>query len=181
MAEEKQKSGEKRQKSCADCKTTKTPMWRNGQGGSKTLCNACGIRLRKLLARLNPENSANKGKRTTPKPRRTRPATASVSTMGSTTNPAAGNSTCTTANSGPDAASSSSRGIAGGVRTKYSIKRVRFIANKQGVVKKLRCFQMRRTNFKRTGFFFFERKRTLPEAEQIAVAALLALSGSVLD
>ncbi|ESQ32205.1 hypothetical protein EUTSA_v10005181mg [Eutrema salsugineum] len=32
---------------CSDCKTTKTPMWRGGPSGPKSLCNACGIRLRK--------------------------------------------------------------------------------------------------------------------------------------
>ncbi|XP_058738490.1 GATA transcription factor 16-like [Vicia villosa] len=34
-------------KCCADCKTTKTPLWRGGPNGPKTLCNACGIRYRK--------------------------------------------------------------------------------------------------------------------------------------
>ncbi|KAA8536775.1 hypothetical protein F0562_029253 [Nyssa sinensis] len=34
-------------KCCADCKTTKTPLWRVGPSGPKSLCNACGIRYRK--------------------------------------------------------------------------------------------------------------------------------------
>ncbi|XP_057958208.1 GATA transcription factor 16 [Malania oleifera] len=34
-------------KSCADCGTTKTPLWRGGPAGPKSLCNACGIRSRK--------------------------------------------------------------------------------------------------------------------------------------
>ncbi|KAA8545226.1 hypothetical protein F0562_020010 [Nyssa sinensis] len=34
-------------KCCADCKTTKTPLWRSGPAGPKSLCNACGIRYRK--------------------------------------------------------------------------------------------------------------------------------------
>ncbi|XP_054783780.1 GATA transcription factor 16-like [Prosopis cineraria] len=34
-------------KCCTDCKTTKTPLWRGGPAGPKTLCNACGIRYRK--------------------------------------------------------------------------------------------------------------------------------------
>ncbi|PKA52738.1 GATA transcription factor 16 [Apostasia shenzhenica] len=34
-------------KCCADCRTTKTPLWRGGPSGPKTLCNACGIRYRK--------------------------------------------------------------------------------------------------------------------------------------
>ncbi|XP_058069250.1 putative GATA transcription factor 22 [Magnolia sinica] len=32
---------------CADCNTTKTPLWRSGPQGPKSLCNACGIRQRK--------------------------------------------------------------------------------------------------------------------------------------
>ncbi|KAK8651550.1 hypothetical protein V6N13_141149 [Hibiscus sabdariffa] len=34
-------------KFCTDCKTTKTPLWRGGPAGPKSLCNACGIRYRK--------------------------------------------------------------------------------------------------------------------------------------
>ncbi|CAA0834963.1 Putative GATA transcription factor 22 [Striga hermonthica] len=32
---------------CFDCNTTKTPLWRSGPKGPKSLCNACGIRQRK--------------------------------------------------------------------------------------------------------------------------------------
>ncbi|KAL1547763.1 putative GATA transcription factor 22 [Salvia divinorum] len=32
---------------CSDCHTTKTPLWRSGPKGPKSLCNACGIRQRK--------------------------------------------------------------------------------------------------------------------------------------
>ncbi|KAJ4900648.1 GATA transcription factor 23 [Raphanus sativus] len=35
------------EKCCSECKTTKTPMWRGGPSGPKSLCNACGIRFRK--------------------------------------------------------------------------------------------------------------------------------------
>ncbi|XP_050224649.1 GATA transcription factor 23 [Mercurialis annua] len=34
-------------KKCTDCNTTKTPLWRAGPSGPKSLCNACGIRYRK--------------------------------------------------------------------------------------------------------------------------------------
>ncbi|KAF3660446.1 GATA transcription factor 23 [Capsicum annuum] len=34
-------------KSCSDCKTTKTPLWRSGPSGPKSLCNACGIKYKK--------------------------------------------------------------------------------------------------------------------------------------
>ncbi|KAI3770493.1 hypothetical protein L6452_01627 [Arctium lappa] len=35
------------EKVCVDCKTSKTPLWRSGPSGPKSLCNACGIRYRK--------------------------------------------------------------------------------------------------------------------------------------
>ncbi|KAF5781911.1 putative transcription factor C2C2-GATA family [Helianthus annuus] len=37
----------KDEKLCFDCKTSKTPLWRSGPAGPKSLCNACGIRFRK--------------------------------------------------------------------------------------------------------------------------------------
>lgn len=37
---------------CADCNTTKTPLWRSGPRGPKSLCNACGIRQRKARRAL---------------------------------------------------------------------------------------------------------------------------------
>ena len=33
-------------KTCAFCRTQKTPLWRNGPFGPKTLCNACGVRFK---------------------------------------------------------------------------------------------------------------------------------------
>ncbi|KAK4764057.1 hypothetical protein SAY87_013495 [Trapa incisa] len=38
---------------CSHCKVTKTPQWREGPMGPKTLCNACGVRYRS--GRLLPE------------------------------------------------------------------------------------------------------------------------------
>uniref|UniRef100_A0A1D1YLQ8 GATA transcription factor 16 n=1 Tax=Anthurium amnicola TaxID=1678845 RepID=A0A1D1YLQ8_9ARAE len=35
---------------CLDCGTSRTPLWRKGPAGPKSLCNACGIRYRKLKA-----------------------------------------------------------------------------------------------------------------------------------
>lgn len=40
-------------KRCAHCQAVKTPQWRNGPMGRKTLCNACGVRYRS--GRLVPE------------------------------------------------------------------------------------------------------------------------------
>ncbi|ERN04353.1 hypothetical protein AMTRI_Chr13g84870 [Amborella trichopoda] len=34
-------------RACVDCNTTKTPLWRTGPAGPRSLCNACGIRYRK--------------------------------------------------------------------------------------------------------------------------------------
>ncbi|XP_047058430.1 GATA transcription factor 16-like [Lolium rigidum] len=55
-AEEYTASGEP--KACTDCYTTKTPLWRGGPTGPKSLCNACGIRYRKrrrVAMGLDPE------------------------------------------------------------------------------------------------------------------------------
>ncbi|CAA0813551.1 GATA transcription factor 11 [Striga hermonthica] len=40
-------------KKCSHCEVTKTPQWREGPLGPKTLCNACGVRYRS--GRLLPE------------------------------------------------------------------------------------------------------------------------------
>ncbi|MCD9645416.1 hypothetical protein HAX54_034298 [Datura stramonium] len=56
-------SSESSQKTCADCGTTKTPLWRGGPAGPKSLCNACGIRSRKkrrALMGLNKEDKKSK-------------------------------------------------------------------------------------------------------------------------
>ncbi|XP_073050362.1 GATA transcription factor 15-like [Primulina eburnea] len=39
-------------KTCVSCGTSKTPLWRGGPAGPKSLCNACGIRSRKKLRAL---------------------------------------------------------------------------------------------------------------------------------
>ncbi|URE16269.1 GATA transcription factor [Musa troglodytarum] len=41
------RSSDRQIKSCTDCRATKTPLWRAGPTGPKSLCNACGIRYRK--------------------------------------------------------------------------------------------------------------------------------------
>ncbi|CAL9076431.1 gata transcription factor [Musa troglodytarum] len=40
-------------KRCSACGETKTPLWRNGPDGPKSLCNACGIRYRKEAKKIN--------------------------------------------------------------------------------------------------------------------------------
>ncbi|KAK9136758.1 hypothetical protein Sjap_007352 [Stephania japonica] len=58
-------SDDQGKKSCSDCQTTKTPLWRGGPAGPKSLCNACGIRYRKkrrALLGLNKSSSDLKKK-----------------------------------------------------------------------------------------------------------------------
>lgn len=50
-------------KTCADCGTTKTPLWRGGPAGPKSLCNACGIRSRKRRRALMGLNKEEKKKK----------------------------------------------------------------------------------------------------------------------
>ncbi|XP_051130544.1 GATA transcription factor 16-like [Andrographis paniculata] len=53
-------------KTCADCGTSKTPLWRGGPDGPKSLCNACGIRSRKKRrALLGVTKEEKKGKKST--------------------------------------------------------------------------------------------------------------------
>ncbi|KAG1368072.1 GATA transcription factor 16 [Cocos nucifera] len=51
---------------CSDCRTSKTPLWRGGPNGPKSLCNACGIRYRKQRrkAEINGEEGAEKQQKT---------------------------------------------------------------------------------------------------------------------
>ena len=44
---------------CSHCNTEKTPQWREGPEGPKTLCNACGVRFRsgRLVAEYRPVKS----------------------------------------------------------------------------------------------------------------------------
>ena len=40
-------NGKKQRRGCLHCGTVKTPQWRMGPEGKKTLCNACGVRFMK--------------------------------------------------------------------------------------------------------------------------------------
>lgn len=57
-------------RTCSDCNTTKTPLWRSGPRGPKSLCNACGIRQRKarraMAAAAAAANDTAFEKETTP-------------------------------------------------------------------------------------------------------------------
>ncbi|XP_039012094.1 GATA transcription factor 15-like [Hibiscus syriacus] len=50
---------------CVECNTTRTPLWRGGPAGPRSLCNACGIRYRKKslgLLCLNRDGRTGKSK-----------------------------------------------------------------------------------------------------------------------
>ncbi|XP_010444366.1 PREDICTED: GATA transcription factor 15-like [Camelina sativa] len=49
-------------KSCAICGTNKTPLWRSGPAGPKSLCNACGIRNTKKRRTVISNRSEDKMK-----------------------------------------------------------------------------------------------------------------------
>ncbi|XVE73385.1 hypothetical protein DITRI_Ditri11bG0113800 [Diplodiscus trichospermus] len=52
-------------KRCVDCNTTRTPLWRGGPAGPRSLCNACGIRHRKkkrALLGLNRDSRKEKSR-----------------------------------------------------------------------------------------------------------------------
>ena len=57
---------------CANCRTQKTPLWRNGPLGPKTLCNACGVRFK--LGKLPPPGGWPPGHVPPPPPPRKRAA-----------------------------------------------------------------------------------------------------------
>ncbi|KAF3325146.1 GATA transcription factor 2-like protein [Carex littledalei] len=50
---------EKAQRRCTHCLSNKTPQWREGPMGPKTLCNACGVRFKsgRLLPEYRPAKS----------------------------------------------------------------------------------------------------------------------------
>ncbi|XP_078436534.1 GATA transcription factor 15 [Wolffia australiana] len=50
-------------KCCTICRTTRTPLWRGGPSGPKSLCNACGIRYGKKRRELQGPDLTGKEKR----------------------------------------------------------------------------------------------------------------------
>ncbi|KAL3531514.1 hypothetical protein ACH5RR_010836 [Cinchona calisaya] len=51
-------------KCCSDCQTTRTPLWRGGPAGPKSLCNACGIKYHKKRRELLGVDGAKKKRKT---------------------------------------------------------------------------------------------------------------------
>ncbi|KAI3460774.1 hypothetical protein Pfo_017437 [Paulownia fortunei] len=63
---EEKKNNSPLAKSCSDCHTTRTPLWRGGPSGPKSLCNACGIKYnkkRRQLLGLDTGRTSKKKKR----------------------------------------------------------------------------------------------------------------------
>lgn len=54
-------SEEGQKRTCFDCGTSKTPLWRGGPAGPKSLCNACGIRSRKKRRAILGINKSSGG------------------------------------------------------------------------------------------------------------------------
>ncbi|KAE9599232.1 hypothetical protein Lal_00044024 [Lupinus albus] len=56
-------------KRCLECGTSSTPLWRRGEAGINTLCNACGLRFKSRSKASDPNKINNdvikKGKRRT--------------------------------------------------------------------------------------------------------------------
>ncbi|CAN0904059.1 GATA transcription factor 29 [Linum grandiflorum] len=48
-------------KKCLLCKTCKTPMWRRGPLGAKTLCNACGLKFKKEVQKKMEREGSTTG------------------------------------------------------------------------------------------------------------------------
>ncbi|KAL9240263.1 hypothetical protein vseg_014505 [Gypsophila vaccaria] len=76
-----------RPKKCADCGTSKTPLWRGGPAGPKSLCNACGIRSRKKVRAISGIKSEKS---------RVFLSTKKISGSGSTSSGGSGSSSCST-------------------------------------------------------------------------------------
>ncbi|CAI0551630.1 unnamed protein product [Linum tenue] len=139
--------GEK--KVCCDCKTTRTPLWRSGPAGPKSLCNACGIRFRKRRRAMEDPTAK---KRATPLPSPPQIASSSAaatSTSESTTTADTAKSSSVATVSARSNSSSSTISAAGPVKV---------------VVKKQSCQR---------------RRRKLAEEEQAAFVLMALSCGAV--
>ncbi|XP_038880207.1 GATA transcription factor 17-like [Benincasa hispida] len=150
-------------KCCVDCKTTKTPLWRGGPTGPKSLCNACGIRFRKRRISTIGTNRGYDRKR-----ERVHNNGSTITTTVSATTSSTGTTTTTTSGSG-DGDGDENLGECGslGMRLMMALEEeVMVVQNLPSSVKKQR----------------FQRERKLGEEEKQAAVSLMALScGSVLS
>ncbi|KAL6964678.1 hypothetical protein U1Q18_035736 [Sarracenia purpurea var. burkii] len=141
-------------KCCADCKTTRTPLWRSGPAGPKSLCNACGIRYRKKSAALVGLNKGSEKRKDKPATNTT--TTSTISTpVTSTTTPI------------PVTASNTTKSRGGNLCKDL---RVRLMA----LGKEMAMLQRKRSPLKRQRI-----SRKLGEEEQAAVLLMALSCGSV--
>ncbi|XWS57456.1 hypothetical protein CRYUN_Cryun09bG0175400 [Craigia yunnanensis] len=153
---------ESNKKFCTDCKTSKTPLWRSGPAGPKSLCNACGIRYRKKRRAMLGLNKGSEKKKER-----------SHSSHSTTTTSSA--SIATTNNVGDKKASAKFNGLNETVKMRLfalgsevllqrsSSSTTAFSSSLPGVVKKQRC----------------QRRRKLGEEEQAAFSLMALSCGSV--
>ncbi|XP_021282291.1 GATA transcription factor 15-like [Herrania umbratica] len=150
---------ENNKKFCTDCKTTKTPLWRGGPAGPKSLCNACGIRYRKKRrAMLGLNKGAEKKKE------RSQSSHGSSTTTGTTSS-----ASVATTNVGDKKPSRQLNGLSESVKMRlYALGSEVLLQRSSssllsGVVKKQRC----------------QRRRKLGEEEQAAFSLMALSCGSV--
>ncbi|EOY11597.1 GATA transcription factor 15, putative [Theobroma cacao] len=150
---------ENNKKFCTDCKTTKTPLWRGGPAGPKSLCNACGIRYRKKRRAML---GLNKG----PEKKKER----SQSSHSSSTTTTTSSASVATTNVGDKKPSGQLNGLSESVKMRlYALGSEVFLQRSSsssllsGVVKKQRC----------------QRRRKLGEEEQAAFSLMALSCGSV--
>ncbi|XWS64471.1 hypothetical protein CRYUN_Cryun05aG0006700 [Craigia yunnanensis] len=155
---------ENNKKLCTDCKTTKTPLWRGGPAGPKSLCNACGIRYRKKRRAMLGLNKGSEKKK-----ERTHSSHSTATTSSA--------SIATTNNVGYKKRSAKFNGLSETVkmrlfalgsevllqRSSPSSSTTTFSSSLSGVVKKQRC----------------QRRRKLGEEEQAAFSLMALSCGSV--
>ncbi|XP_023923049.1 GATA transcription factor 23 [Quercus suber] len=139
-------------KCCTVCKTTKTPLWRGGPAGPKSLCNACGIRDRKRRNSMMGLSHVSYRKKYRSNARATTTTTKSNSNVTTTTT--------TTAK----AVGNGGKNLRESLKTKLMALGNDFLLQRlPSVMKKQRC----------------QRRRKLKEEEQAAVCLMALSCGSV--
>uniref|UniRef100_A0A7N2L5L0 GATA-type domain-containing protein n=2 Tax=Quercus lobata TaxID=97700 RepID=A0A7N2L5L0_QUELO len=139
-------------KCCTVCKTTKTPLWRGGPAGPKSLCNACGIRDRKRRNSMMGLSHVSYRK----KYRSNARATTTTTTTKSNSN--------VTTTSTAKAVGNGGRNLRESLKTKLMALGNDFLLQRlPSVMKKQRC----------------QRRRKLKEEEQAAVCLMALSCGSV--
>ncbi|KAM4108147.1 hypothetical protein ACB094_03G023800 [Castanea mollissima] len=141
-------------KCCTVCKTTKTPLWRGGPAGPKSLCNACGIRDRKRRNSMMGLSHVSYRKKYRSNARATTTATKSNSNV----------TTTTTTTSTAKAVGNGGKNLRESLKTKLMALGNDFLLQRlPSVMKKQRC----------------QRRRKLKEEEQAALCLMALSCGSV--